>query len=170
MNRVLLVLPYPGFSAASIDQAIRRARKENATLTALFLLEPGAAESVFDKLSDIGFMGDRPSEDISRVLMKESRQRGYESLGAVQIKAMEEGVGFEPLVEETSTIENVLAVVERVGPSVVFVLKRKQRSFLRYFTRSLADELSERASCEVVVITEENDDDEKERTDAKDMD
>ena len=40
---------------------------------------------------------------------------------------------------------------------------------MKYFTRSLADELSERASVEVAVITEE-DEQEKERADDKDMD
>lgn len=169
MKRVLLVLPYAGFSDASIDQAVKRAGREKAALTVLYLLEGGAAASVFDKFSDIGFMGDRPAEDLSKIVMKESRQRGYEALGKVQIKAMEEGVDFEPLVEEEPTIEKVLAVIERLDPSVVFVLKRKQRSFFRYFTRSLADELSERASVEVAVITEEEEQ-EKERADAKDMD
>ena len=169
MKKVLLVIPYAGFSGASIDQAVRRAKKDNASLTALYLLEGGAAASVFDKFSDIGFMGDRPAEDLSRAVMKESRQRGYEALGKVQIKAMEEGVAFEPLVEEDAAVEKVLSVIEREDPYLVFVLKRKQRSFMKYFTRSLADELSERASVEVAVITEE-DEQEKERADAKNMD
>lgn len=169
MKKVLLVIPYPGFSDASIDQAVKRAGREKAALTALYLLEGGAAASVFDKFSDIGFMGDRPAEDLSKIVMKESRQRGYEALGKVQIKAMEEGVDFEPLVEEEPTVEKVLALIERMDPSVVIVLKRKQRAFLKYFTRSLADELSERASVEVAVIIEEGEQ-EKENADAKDMD
>src|SRR3989337_2108519 len=131
MKKILLVLSYPGFSGRAIDEAVRSAKKEKATLAALYLLEAGAAESVFDKFSDIGFMGDRPAEDLSKLVMKESRQRGYEALGKVQIKAMEDGVDFEPLVEEEPTVEKVLSLIEKMDPSVVFVLKRKQRSFFR---------------------------------------
>src|SRR3972149_7988724 len=98
MKKILLVLSYPGFSGRAIDEAVRSAKKEKAPLAALYLLEAGAAESVFDKFSDIGFMGDRPAEDLSKLVMKESRQRGYEALGKVQIKAMEEGDDFGPLV------------------------------------------------------------------------
>lgn len=169
MKKILLVLSYSDFSAKAIDEAVARAKKEKATLAALYLLEAGAAESVFDKFTDIGFMGDRPSEDLSRLLMKESRQRGYEALGKVQIKTMEEGVPFEPLVEEDATVEKVLAVIERLDPSAVYVLKRKKRAFFKYFTRSLADELAERAPCEVAVITEEGEQ-EKEDGNVKDMD
>ncbi len=169
MKKILLVLSYSGFSVRAIDEAVIRAKKEKATLAALYLLEGGTAESVFDKFSDIGFMGDRPSEDLSRLLMKESRQRGYEALGKVQIKAMEEGVPFEPLVEEDATVEKVLAVIEKIDPSAVYVLKRKQRAFFKYFTRSLADELAERAGCEVAVITEEGEQ-EKEDGNVKGMD
>lgn len=169
MKKILLVLSYSGFSGKAVDEAVARAKKDKATLAALYLLEGGAAESVFDKFTDIGFMGDRPSEDLSRLLMKEARQRGYEALGKVQIKAMEEGVPFEPLVEEDATVENALAVIEKVEPAAVYVLKRKQRSFFKYFSRSLADDLLERASCEVVVITEE-DEQEKEDGNAKNMD
>ncbi|OGP12665.1 MAG: hypothetical protein A2052_07835 [Deltaproteobacteria bacterium GWA2_54_12] len=169
MKKILLVLSYPGFSGRAIDEAVRSAKKEKATLAALYLLEAGAAESVFDKFSDIGFMGDRPAEDLSKLVMKESRQRGYEALGKVQIKAMEEGVDFEPLVEEDATVEKVLSVIDKTDPSAVFVLKKKQRAFFKYFTRSLADELAERVSREVVIITEEGDQ-EKEDSNVKDMD
>lgn len=169
MKKILLVLSYPGFSGKAIDEAVRTAKKEKAALAALYLLEPGAAESVFDKFSDIGFMGDRPAEDLSKLVMKESRQRGYEALGKVQIKAMEEGVVFEPLVEEDATVEKVLSVIDKTDPAVVLVLKKKQRAFFKYFTRSLADELAERASCEVTVITEEGEQ-EKEDSNVKDVD
>lgn len=169
MKKILLVLSNSVFSCRAIDEAVGRARKEKAALAALYLLEAGAAESVFDKFSDIGFMGDRPAEDLSKLVMKESRQRGYEALGKVQIKAMEEGVAFEPLVEEDATVENVLSVIEKTDPVAVFVPKRKQRAFFKYFTRSLADELAERASCEVVIITDEGEQ-EREDCNVKDLD
>jgi nucleotide-binding universal stress UspA family protein len=169
MKKILLVLSYPDFSGKAIDEAVRTAKKEKAALAALYLLEAGAAESVFDKFSDIGFMGDRPAEDLSKLVMKESRQRGYEALGKVQIKAMEEGVVFEPLVEEDATVEKVLSVIEKTDPAAVLVLKKKQRAFFKYFTRSLADELAERASCEVTIITEEGEQ-EKEDSNVKDVD
>lgn len=169
MKKILLVLPYSGVSDRSIEAAVKRAAEEKASLVALYLLKGSAAESVFDAFSDIGFIGDRPSEDLSRLVMKETRQQGYEALGRVQIKAMEEGVSFEPFLEENSSVENVLSVIEKTSPEAVFVVERKKRSFFKYFKRTLADELRERAPCEVVAVSEEWDQ-EKEESNVKDVD
>jgi len=169
MKKILLVLPFSGVSDRSIATAVKRAAGEKASLAALYLLEGSAAENVFDAFSDIGFIGDRPSEDLSRLVMKEARQQGYEALGRVQIKAMEEGVSFEPFLEENSGIENVLSIIEKTSPEAVFIVERKKRSFFKYFKRTLADELKERASCEVVVVNEEWDE-QKEEGNVKDVD
>ena len=75
-------------------------------LVALYLLEAGAANDAFDTFSDIGFIGDKPSAQVSEAIMKEMRQRGYEELGRVQIKAMEEGVAFEPLLEDGEPVSS----------------------------------------------------------------
>lgn len=155
MKRLLLVLPFAGVSDRAIEKAVRRAAADKAGLMALYLLEGSAAESVFDAFSDRGFIGDRPSEDLSRLVMKEARQQGYETLGRVQIKAMEEGVAFEPMMEEDAGAERVLSVIEKTSPASVIVVERKKRSFFKYFKRTLAEELAERAGCEVVVITED---------------
>lgn len=169
MKKILLVLPYAGVSDSSIVKAVKRASDEKAVLIALYLLEGSAGENVFDAFSDIGFIGDRPSEDLSKLVMKETRQQGYETLGRVQIKAMEEGVAFEPLLEEEATTERVLEVIEKTSPEAVFVVAKKKRSFFKYFKRSLADELVERASREVTVITEEGEQ-EKEDGNVKSVD
>lgn len=155
MKKILLVLPYSGVTDRAIEKAVKRAAIEKASLVALYLLVGSAGESVFDAFSDIGFIGDRPSEELSKLVMKETRQQGYETLGRVQIKAMEEGVSFEPLLEEEATAERVLEVIEKTSPEAVFVVEKKKRAFFKYFKRSLADELVERASREVTVITEE---------------
>lgn len=169
MKKILLVLPYAGVLDKAIGQAVKRALDEKAALVALYLLEGSAAESVFDAFSDIGFIGDRPSEDLSKLVMKEARQQGYETLGRVQIKAMEEGVSFEPLLEEDASAERVLSVIEKTAPEAVLVVERKKRAFFKFFKRSLADELAEKAPCEVVVLTEEWEQ-EKEDNDVKDVD
>ena len=170
MKRILLVLSYPGFSGRAIDEAVRSAKKEKATLAALYLLEAGAAESVFDKFSDIGFMGDRPAEDLSKLVMKESRQRGYEALGKVQIKAMEEGVAFEPLLERGEPVEKVLSIIEKMEITTAVLVKRKRRAFFKYFSRSFADDIAEKASCEVVVFTDTQEPIKEEKGDVKGVD
>lgn len=152
---VLLVLLTSGTPERAISFAVQRAKKENSRLVALYLLETELAKEAFDRFSDMGFTGDKPSSRLSESLMKEYRQRGYEELGRVQIKAMEEGVGFEPLTEEGSYVSTVLDLIERFDIGTAVLVKRRERAFLKYFSRSLSADVKKNAPCEVVIFTEE---------------
>ncbi len=155
MKKVLLVLSTSGTSAEAIDYAVKRAKDENAALVALYILETGLANEVFDTFSDIGFIGEKPSMELSESIMKEYRQRGYEELGRVQVKAMEEAVGFEPLMEQGEFVRAVLDMIKKSGAGVAVLVRRKKKQIFKYFSRSLADEVKEKAPCEVVLFTEE---------------
>ncbi|MEK6790646.1 MAG: universal stress protein [Deltaproteobacteria bacterium] len=154
MKNVLLVLSTSGTDDEVIAYAVGRAKKDGAGLVALYILDPDLANSVFDNFTDIGFIGDKPSSALSEAIMKEYRQRGYEELGRVQIKAMEEAVGFEPLMEQGGYVEKTLDVIAGMGVSVAVLVKRKQRAFYKYFTVSHADEVKKAAGCEVVIFVE----------------
>lgn len=155
MKKVLLVLSTSGTSEEAIDSAVKRAKKDGATLAALYLLEKGLASEISEKFTDIGFIGDKPSTEISESIMKQQRQIGYEELGRVQIKAMEEGVGFEPVMEHGAPLERVLSLIASMDIGTVIIVRKKQKAIFKYFSRSLADEVKEKASCEVVVIEEQ---------------
>lgn len=154
MKRVLLILSAAAGSDEAVEFAVAKARDEKAGLVALHMLEAGAASEVFDTFTDIGFIGDRPSTQLSESIRKEFRQRGYEELGRVQIKAMEEGVDFEPFVVEDPSVDKVLAMIEGLGVESAVLVAKKRRPFLKYFKRALADELAERLSCETRVFTD----------------
>jgi nucleotide-binding universal stress UspA family protein len=141
-------------SDKALDLAVTTAKKERATLFALYLLETELANEVFDRFSDIGFIGDRPSMQLSEAIIKEYRQRGYEELGRVQIKAMEEGVPFEPLMEQGDYVGKILEVIRDRNIDMAVAVRRKPNPLLKYFSRSVADELAEQAPCKVYVFEE----------------
>lgn len=155
MKKILLVFPYAGVSDTSIDAAVKRAKKEGALLAALYLLEKGTASDISEKFTDIGFIGEKPSAALSESLMKQQRQTGYEELGRVQIRAMEEGVDFEPVMEHGEPAARILDLVGSMGITTVMLVVRKRKAILKYFSRSLADELKDKAPCEVVVLEED---------------
>ncbi len=151
---MLIVLTAAAMPEKAIDYAVASAKAKGAGVIALFLLETELSSEIFDKFTDIGFIGDKPSAELSESLMREYRQRGYEQLGRVQIKAMEEGVDFEPLMEEGSFVQKALDAISRYDVAEAVLFKRRERRFLDYFSRSLADEVKKRAHCLVQVFTE----------------
>jgi len=170
MKKVLLVLSGHAKAQEAVTFAVKKAKDCNGALIALYLLETGAASDVFDTFTDIGFIGDKPSAQVSEAIMKEYRQRGYEELGKVQIKAMEEGVAFEPLLERGEPVEKVLSIIEKMEITTAVLVKRKRRAFFKYFSRSFADDIAEKASCEVVVFTDTQEPIKEEKGDVKGVD
>jgi nucleotide-binding universal stress UspA family protein len=154
VKNILLVLSTSRTSEKALDFAVETAKREKASLVALYLVETELANEVFDRFSDIGFIGDRPSMQLSEAITKEYRQRGYEELGRVQIKAMEEGVPFEPLMEQGDYVEKILEVIRDRDIDMAVAVRRKPSTLLKYFSRSVADELAEKAPCKVHVFDE----------------
>lgn len=154
MKKVMLVLSISGTPQEVIDYAVARAMKEGAGLVALYILETGLADSVFDNFSDVGFIGDRPSTELSEAVMKEYRQRGYEELGRVQIRAMEEAVPFEPLMEQGDYVAKALDVIRERDIGLAVVLRRQKKRFMKYLSSSVADDVKSQAPCEVVIFSE----------------
>lgn len=155
MKKILIALSTAGTPDKAIDYAVERARKEKTGLVALYVIDADLAEEVFESFSDMGFIGDRPSTLLSESIMKEYRQRGYEELGRVQIKTMEAGVDFEPLIERGDFAAKVLELVRRLDVKLAVVVKKGKKTFLKYLSRSPADEVKEKAPCEVVIFTDE---------------
>lgn len=151
----MLVLRTSGTAEMALDYAVEKAAEKGSTLVALYILEQGLTNEVFDTFTDIGFIGDRPSEEITESLMREYRQRGYEELGRVQVKAMEAGVPFEPLMIQGEYVSEVLNAIERFEVSLAVLVKRKKKAFVKYFSKSHVEEVKQNAPCEVVVFTEE---------------
>jgi len=154
MKKTLLVLSTSGTPDEVINYAVARAKKEGLGLIALYILDTGLASSVFDTFSDVGFIGEKPSEELSEALMKEYRQRGYEELGRVQVRAMEEAVEYDPVMEQGDYVQKTLEFIRDRDVSVAVLIQRKKSDLFKYFKRSHADEVREKAACEVVVFNE----------------
>ncbi|MBE9529464.1 MAG: universal stress protein [Proteobacteria bacterium] len=153
-KKVLLVLATSGTPEPAIEYAVKEATEIGATLVALYPVDDELASEAFDNFTDIGFIGDKPSSELSESLMREYRQRGYEELGAVQVGAMEAGVEYEPIMEEGSFVPLVLDVIGRYEVTEAVLVSRHERSFLKYFSKDMAGEIKKRAGCTVVIFPE----------------
>lgn len=154
MKSVLLILAGTKTPDAAIESAAALAKKESSRLVALYILEPGLTSGVFDTFTDIGFIGDKPSTELSESLMKDFRQRGYEELGRAQVKAMEIGVDFEPVLVQGDFVSTALDGVEKYGACAVVVVRPVKKHLINYFSKSPVDELKASAPCEVLVFDE----------------
>ena len=158
-KKLLLVLSTSKTSDEAVEYAVAHAQKEGLGLVALYIIEQGLIDELFDRFTDIGFIGDKPSTELIEAVMKEYRQRGYEEVGRVQVRAMEENIDFDAVSGQGDFVENILQVISSHDVSTAVIVRRKGSAFLRYSSRSIRaqsriDELKEKAPCEVTVFEE----------------
>lgn len=154
MKNILLILSTSRTSQDAIEYAVDLAKKEKAKLVVLYIIETELTNEVFDKFTDIGFIGDKPSTELTEAIMREYRQRGYEEMGKVQIRAMEENVDFDAVTTQGDFVEKAIETIERYKIDAAVAIKRKRSAFWKYFSKSKVDELAEKAPCKVEVFEE----------------
>ncbi len=153
-RKVLIVLSTSGTPESALEYAVKRASEEGTGLVAFYPVDSDLASEAFDSFTDIGFIGDKPSSELSESLMREYRQRGYEELGRVQVLAMEAAIEYEPIMEDGNFVPQVLDVIGRYDIDLAVLVSRREHSFIKYFSRDMAGEVKKQAGCEVVIFPE----------------
>jgi nucleotide-binding universal stress UspA family protein len=152
MKNILLVLSTTRTPERAIDFAVEKAKEHGARLVALYVVESDLANAVFDRFTDIGFIGDKPSMHLTEAVMKEYRQRAYEELGRVQVKAMEAAVAYEPVTRQGSYLTQVLEVISENEVDYAILVRKKLSVISKYFLRPPSEVLKERAPCEIKIF------------------
>src|SRR3990172_6124633 len=84
MKNILLVLTTTCQVDRAVELAIDKAKNEKANLTALFIIDSSVSENIVSKMSDFGFLGDRPSSDLTHAILKEYRDQGNKKLDEIK--------------------------------------------------------------------------------------
>ena len=155
MKSITLLLSVARTSEKALDFAVEQAKKHSAELSVVYIIDTSIADEVFDRFTDIGFIGDKPSTELTEAMMKEFRQRAYEDLGRVQVKAMEEGVAYNPMTVQGDFLQCAMEAVQKQKADLVVAVRRRASAFMRYFSTSPVDDLKKSVPCEVVIFEEE---------------
>lgn len=122
MPTIYLVLTNPYAYNRALALSIQQAKKANATLNVVFLIDPDAIDGMVRELGDSGWLGGG-----SRQALYESMLEGYGALAADTIEAVhrqigqkKEGVSFKTSIRETS-IESLLQELLKTNPQRAIV-------------------------------------------------
>ena len=154
MANVLLVIPPGVRPRAARDNAIDTAARGGGTLIALVLLDPAETARIAATL-DSAFMGERVSDRVVEVLVREQHSQAETVLAEIGAQAQARGVRFVPLIEQGDADE-VCARVIRTHQVASVILVVEKRSWLsRILARSSAVKLPAMANCTLTVMEEE---------------
>ena len=154
MKNILLVLSTTRQSPKTIDAAFEKAKQEKSDLTALFVLDSEMPETIFEKLTDIGFTGDKPSQQLHDSILQEYRVRGDKKLKELEDVAESLNVSFKTIIREGDFAKECLTAISEEEADFVIITRKKRSSLSRFIFGSAISEINSKAQCEMLIIDE----------------
>jgi len=154
MENILLVLSTTRQSPKTIDLAIEKVKKEKSSLTALFVLDSEMPESILEKLTDSGFTGEKPSQELRDSILTEYRERGQKKLEEIEELANRMDLPFSAVIREGDFTSECLAEIKDRRSDVVIITRKKRSSLSRFIFGSPIEQIKDAAECEMIIVEE----------------
>jgi len=155
MKKVLLILSFLRNTPKSVDEAIALAKEIEAELITFFVLDIEFAEKIVDKLTDEGWLGGMPSEQLYMSLLKEYKLQSEERIREIEKRAGEEGVPVRSIIKSGNLLAETLKLATDEKPDRIVISRRQRSNLSRLIFGSLVNALQEKVDCEVTVIDAE---------------
>jgi nucleotide-binding universal stress UspA family protein len=154
IKKILLALSTSRQSQRTIEYAFNCVQKESASLIALFVVDPDLPELIFSKLTDIGFLGEKPGEEVMKALLKEYRLRGEEKLKEIKNLANKKGIECATILKIGNFAEECLKLINEQNPFLIVLTRAKRSNISRFLFGSAVNEIKKKSSVPVKIIKE----------------
>ena len=117
MGYLMLVLSPTRHSPKAVDLAVSMVQSSKRPLLAVFVIDTKVADAISGRIVDIGFLGDKVSDQLEAAILKEYEARGRRELEEVrdkygderrtEIVAETEEIGVEDLIAEEDMVVTI---------------------------------------------------------------
>ncbi len=125
--------------------------KENGELVALYIVDTSLSDDVRERLQDLGFLGERPSDQLLEEMRREQERQGKGELARIRELAGRRGVDCRTNLVEGEFLESSLEVARKESADAIFVTRRERSAISRLVAGSVVASLRNAAPCRVLV-------------------
>jgi nucleotide-binding universal stress UspA family protein len=154
-KKILLITSFLRSSPKTIDEALAVAKQKNAELVAFFVLDVQYADRIATILTDEGWMGKKPSEQLYLSLLKEYRLQAESKLAEMAKRAELEGVPFRAIIKSGKIVTETLSIARHEEPDLIIITRRKRSNLSRLIFGSVSKALHKKAKCKVRIVESE---------------
>ncbi len=155
MRKILLILSFLRNSPKSVEEAIAIAKENDAELVVFFVLDIDFADKIVTKLTDEGWIGGKPSEQLYRSLLKEYELQSGLRISEIEQRAKEENIRVRSIVRSGSVLQEILKISKEEAPDLIVISRRKRSNLSRLIFGSVVNALKREVSCDVRIIDSE---------------
>lgn len=133
----------------SIEMALDFTKEQEATLRVLFVLDSSVPGTIFERLTDIGFIGEKPSQELEDAVKAEYKNQALQQLSEIEELAKTKSVNCEVMLEQGDFVECTLAAIAKYTVDTLIISRAKQSALSRLLVGSAVDKLVRRSPCEI---------------------
>jgi len=156
MPHILMILSDTGESPRTVEFTLTLAVRQEGTVTGLFVMDPRVVQRMDSQLSDSGFVGDQPSQQVMRVIEGEGRDQAEKQLVEAARTFANQGIPFEAELRDGDFTQTCLDVIRERHVDHVVICGRHISNLRRMLFGSPVDELLDSIPCQVDVIDEQD--------------
>lgn len=151
---ILLVLTTSRQSPKTIELAINEAKAQSAKLHVLFMVESETPDNIFSRLTNTGFIGEKPSHEISSAIMDEYQKRAEAMIKEVEQMSEAAGLQVSSRLKGGDFVSCCMNEISVMAVNKVILTRKRRSSISRYLFGSPVDRLKKLSRCEVRVVEE----------------
>jgi len=152
---IMLVLSTTRQSPATVTHALERADTTKEPLHILFILDSEIPNSIFDNLTEMGFVGERPSQQLTDAIIREYRDLGGAKISEIEKLAKQRKLAVTTELLEGDFLSTCINCINRLSAREVVLTRRKRGNLSRYLFGSAVKDLASKACCPVTIIDED---------------
>lgn len=152
MKKFLLVLSTTQQSSEAISYALSIAKNQDADLFVLFILDSIVPATIFEKLTDIGFIGDKPSSELKEAISNEYEEQAVQLLSDIKARAADKGISCKTFIERGDFTEKCLEAIARFAADMIILNRTRKSALSRLLIGSKIDRLLRKAPCEIKIF------------------
>lgn len=152
MKKYLFLINNIDITTEQIDSAVSTVKSDEASITVLFVADGPDGEKIAERLTDSGFVGDKPSSDISEVIVEQNKRISDEVISLVEKKSLEESVKFSIISNTGSTLKAIIEAVNSGDFDKVILCEKKRGFFDKLFNKSFVDNIKANINCPIEIL------------------
>ena len=155
MKKILLTLSTTRQSSKTVDYALKIASVEKAKLIILFIIDPDLPQFILDKMMDVGFMGDSPTKQLYKSILREYKERGQRIIEEISSAAKSLEIEWLTIMTEGEFVKECLKVITKEKPEVTILTRADRSNLSRFLFGSAVNQLKQKSPCPIKIIKEE---------------
>lgn len=151
-QQVVLVLTPGRICDEALHWCYHQCTENKLNLRVVYLIDEVFSRQIEKTLADNGFIGDKPSRDLTQALDQEYQNRAKKFLDLVRKES--HTFGLKPTLEliHGSYLDHCVAVGQRAETKVLVVIEKKSGFFSKIFKRDAFLEIKDQIKCELKVF------------------